>query len=361
MPARYYSTGHVAGEECSSTYEGRHLTLEENLLVHPYHADGLVDGGDPVLFAAGSIWPNGVGVAFKSASAATDLIAIDTEGVWYLNVLGVVSDGTNNGAARALHAGDPVYINKTAATVGAPYNLSGQDDPHEFIPFGYLLGDVTASLTVPTVAAVKVHWAPNFLGTINVGSLTLVNQVSVSHNHDIEISTMRAAAGGEVQESWGVEYAWLKAFIGLEDHLHADEDMSGIYVRLEDNKATGAQGSGGDLYAGRFQTHANSAAGVWTRLYGLYVAISNEASTTITESFGIAIAMGGGGCNPATQAAIQIMGDGSLGTLQGWFQTEIGRGAGLKADATSINVNRAFEIPIIINGVRYCIPVIAWV
>ena len=59
----YVNTGQTAGEECGSTYAGRHLTFEESVLVHPYHADGFVDGGDPVLY------DNIVGVAFKSAAA----------------------------------------------------------------------------------------------------------------------------------------------------------------------------------------------------------------------------------------------------------------------------------------------------
>jgi hypothetical protein len=350
MPVQYLATGHTAGEECSSTGEGRHLTLEESYLIHPLHGDGLVDSGDPVLFAVGSTWMNGVGVAFNSASAATDLIAIDTEGIFFLNVLGCVSDGTNNGAARAMHAGDPVYISKSIDT----NQLSGQDNPDEWVPFGYLLGDVAASLVTPTLVAVKVHWAPNFLESINLGSLTLVNEVVVSDNLDIPIATQRAV--GEVQESWGIEFAWLKGFVGLDGPLHVNEDMSGIYMRLEDNKAA----TGGDLYAGRFQTHANNAAGVWTRLYGMYLAISNEASTTIAESFGLSINMGGGGCQPAMQSAIQIMGDGSLGQKQGWFQTEIGRGAGLAAQNTNVTT-KTHQIPIYIDGTRYAIPVIPWV
>jgi len=353
MPVQYLSTGHTAGEECSSTGEGRHLTLEENLLIHPLHGDGLVDSGDPVLFAVGSSWMNGVGVAFNSAAAATDLIAIDTEGIFFLNVLGCVSDGTNNGAARAMHAGDPVYISKA---IDQTYTLSGQDNPDEWVPFGYLLGDVAAHLTQPTLVAVKVHWAPNFLESINLGSLTLINEVVVSDNLDIPIATQRAAAGGEVQESWGIEFAWLKGFVGLDGPLQADEDMSGIYMRLEDNK----HATGGDLYAGRFQTHANHAHGDWTRLYGLYVAISNEASASIGESFGLSINMGGGGCQPAMQSAIQIMGDGSLGQKQGWFQTEIGRGAGLAAENTNVTT-KTHQIPIYIDGTRYAIPVIPWV
>jgi len=357
MPALYLATNATAGDEVSSTYEGRHITLEESLLIHPYHADTFVDKGDPVLFAVGSGYMNGVGVALASATAATDLIAIDTEGIWFLDVLGCISDGSINGAARVLNAGDPVYIKKAAGTVGAPYMLSGQDDANDWVPFGYLLGDVTAHLTTPTLVAVKVHWSPNYLESINVGSYSTPAGPVVIDNLEVDISAA-ARARGEAGESWGIEYAWMKAYIGLSDPLHVDEDMSGIYVRLEDDKAS----TGGDLYAGRFQVHVNDAASALTRAYGLYVATSLEALTSITEVFGVAIAMGGGGgVAPGTQCAIQICGDGTMGTLQGWFDTEIGRGAGLKADATSINVNRAFEIPIIIDGVRYCIPVIAWV
>ena len=356
MPALYLATGHTAGEECSSTYEGRHLTLEESYLIHPYHADGLVDHGDPVLFAVGSGYMNGVGVALKSAAAATDLIAIDTEGIHYLDVTGCISDGSINGAAVALNAGNPVYIRKAGGTVGDPDILSGEDDANNTVPFGYLLGTVTASVSVHTLVAVKVHWAPNFLESINVGSYSTPAGPVVIDNLEVDTSAA-ARARGEAGESWGIEYAWMKAYIGLSAPLAVNEDMHGIYVRLEDDK----HATGGDLYAGRFQTHANHVAAVWTRLYGLYVAISNEVSGAITESIGISISMGGAGCAPAMQTALQIVGDGTLGTLQGWFQTEIGRGAGLKADATSINVNRAFEIPIIIDGVRFCIPVIAWV
>lgn len=356
MPALYYATGHVAGEECSSTYEGRHLTLEESYLIHPYHADGLVDKGDPVLFAVGSTWMNGVGVALNSASAATDLIAIDTEGIWYLDVTGCISDGSINGQARVLNAGDPIYIRKAGGTVGDPDILSGEDDANNYVPFGYLLGTVAASVSVHTLAAVKVHWDPNCLETINVGSYS-TPAAPVIDNLEIDISaTARAAA--ELGESWGIEYAWLKAYIGLSAPLQAGEDMQGIYVRLEDNKHS----TGGDLFAGRFQTHANHADGDWTRLYGLYVAISNEQSVSIAESIGVAIAMGGNGCSPAMQTAIQIMGDGTLAPAgkQAWFQTEIGRGAGLEAQNTNVAA-KTHQIPILIDGTRYAIPVIPWI
>ena len=354
----YPVTYKTAGEEGSSTYEGRHLTIVESELYHPYHADGLVDKGDPVIVGNPATGSCAVGVAFNSAAAATDLIAVDTEGIWYLNVLGKESDGTIDGHAHALTLGDPIYIKRVATTVGAPYMLSGEDDPSDFLPFGYVLGAVTASTTGPTLVAVKVHWDPNSLEEIHVGSLTLTGQGPgmVIDNHEIDVGSYRT--GGEAQESYGLEYAWMKCFIGLANALAVNEDMCGIYMRLENDKHS----TGGDLYAGRFQTHVNHVDCVLTRAYGLYVAISLEGMASLAESIGVSINMGGvPGATPAMQTAIQIMGDGTLGTRQSWFQTEIGRGAGLYAKVMAINMNTTHEIPVNINGTIYAIPVIAWV
>jgi hypothetical protein len=145
MPAQYLATGHTTGEECSSTGEGRHLTLEESYLIHPTHADGFVDGGDPVL-----VGENIVGVAFTSASAATDLIAIDTEGIWFLTATAV-----DEGGNSAIAPGDELYINKTTAVISKIRNQATH------ARFGYALGDVGSSLTA--VVAIKVHWDPDVL------------------------------------------------------------------------------------------------------------------------------------------------------------------------------------------------------
>lgn len=154
MPVNaYINTGQSAGQECSSTGEGRHLTFEESVLVHPKRTDGLVDGGDPVLY------DNIVGVAFKSAAAESDMIAIDTEGIWWLNVLGSVSDGTDDGLAQALTPGSPVYIKMVPGS--DVYILSGQSDSNAWQLFGYTLSTVAAHLTAPTLVAVKVHWDPS--------------------------------------------------------------------------------------------------------------------------------------------------------------------------------------------------------
>lgn len=341
MPAKYLATGKTAGDECSSTYEGRYLTFEENLLSHPYHyVDGFVDKGDPVL-----VGDEIVGVAMDSAVAPTDMITIDTEGIFYLNVFGCISDGTVNGAAHVLAAGDPVFIKRVPST--GTNILSGQSDPQNYRRFGYLLGDVTADLEAgtPDLVAVKVHGASSQLtNSKNYGSYVGV----FGDNLEIELSDQKSS--GQLEASaLGLFVRPIDVMAASGDRIHA------IKVRLEDTMAA----TGGDLQGIRTQVHCNNAAGVWTRLYRQYIAIANTASSAITESIGLAIAMGGAGCAPAMQTAIQIMGDGTLGTLQGWFQTEIGRGAGLTADPEAVPA-QTHKIPILIDGVKFAIPVTAW-
>jgi predicted RecA/RadA family phage recombinase len=114
-------------------------------MVHPTHSDGLVDHGDPVVVN------RLVGVALKDAAAATDEIAIDTEGIWDLNVLGAIADGTADGVAHQLNVGDPIYINKTTGV------LSGISDPGTHVPFGIALSVVASGAATLTLTAVKVH------------------------------------------------------------------------------------------------------------------------------------------------------------------------------------------------------------
>ena len=134
------------GDEVSSTYEGRHLTLLESDLVHPVHADGFVDKGDPIVTATGKPVP--VGVAFTSAAAATDRIAIDTEGIWVLDVVAVDDAGNS-----AVAGGDVVYINTTTAVLRKISNQATQ------VVFGYALGIITAGQK--EAIAVKVHHDPS--------------------------------------------------------------------------------------------------------------------------------------------------------------------------------------------------------
>ncbi len=145
MPVQYLATGHSAGEECSSTYEGRHLTLEESLLNHPSQTDGFALKGDPVLDAGGE---NIVGVALKSGFAATDLISIDTEGIWFLTVT-----ATNDWGDSAVQLGDEIFISITNPVLSKFRNKN----THQH--FGYALGDVATGTSA--VVAVKVHWDPD--------------------------------------------------------------------------------------------------------------------------------------------------------------------------------------------------------
>ena len=144
MPAYdvYVNTNQDAGTELSSGGEGRVVTFEESVLTHPTHADGFVDGKDPVV--VGDL----VGVAMTGASAVTDLIAVDTEGLWWLNVV-AANDLGNSAVAR----GDRIYINRTTCV------LSKISSPATNIFFGTALGVVTSGST--DVCAIKVHQDPN--------------------------------------------------------------------------------------------------------------------------------------------------------------------------------------------------------
>ena len=152
-----------AGEEISSTYEGRHITMLEKELIHPDHDDGFVDAGDPVIIclaATETTYGQAVGVAMRSASADTDLIAVDTEGIWKL----MVHADDDNGA-KVVNPGDPLFISDSSfAAAGANgvgsgliskiQNLATQ------VPFGYALGIVASGES--KVIAVKVHFDPNY-------------------------------------------------------------------------------------------------------------------------------------------------------------------------------------------------------
>ncbi len=129
----------TAGTEVSSTYEGRHITVLESEITHPSHTDGFVDKGDPCI-VGGVI----VGVAFESASAATDLIALDTEGIWVQDVY--AANGAGNSAVAA---GDELFIDATTCAISKIATN---------VHFGYALGAVEAGET--NTIAVKVHFDP---------------------------------------------------------------------------------------------------------------------------------------------------------------------------------------------------------
>lgn len=133
----YYDPHRLAGEEISSTNEGRHILVKESDIGdHPAHADGLVDKGDPLaLFDA-------VGVALKSATSPNDIIPVDTEGIWRLPV---TNTGLNN--FGTIVPGQQLFISGGVITdhwVGA------------YAIFGWALQGIDTVRT--EIIAVKVHY-----------------------------------------------------------------------------------------------------------------------------------------------------------------------------------------------------------
>ena len=149
----------AAGTQVSSTYEGRHLTVLESELIHPFNGTTFVAKGEQVLLcrtAVPATYGIAVGVAFNTATAATDLIAIDTEGIWNLTVFAQDDLG-----AAAIEIGDPIYIHDSS--VGAA-SLNGLGDaelskittPATQRFFGYALGRMVAGGSGQI--AVKAHF-----------------------------------------------------------------------------------------------------------------------------------------------------------------------------------------------------------
>jgi hypothetical protein len=128
----YYDPNREAGEEVSSTLEGRHVYVQESVLIHADPGDGLVDKGQPVAF-----W-DGVGIALKSATSKSENIPIDTEGIWRLSVV----------ATWPIKVGQALFI--TAAGIIT-------DDPTiAWAVIGYALQAIAGAGT--EIIAVKVHW-----------------------------------------------------------------------------------------------------------------------------------------------------------------------------------------------------------
>ncbi len=136
----YYNAYRPAGDEVSSTGEGRHVLVKESDIgAYPVHADGHVHKGDPVaLFDA-------VGVALRTGTSPLfdDVIPIDTEGIWRLSV---TNTGLNNFVT--IVPGQVLFISG-----------SGVITDHwvgSYAIFGSALQPIDSVRT--EVIAVKVHW-----------------------------------------------------------------------------------------------------------------------------------------------------------------------------------------------------------
>ena len=148
-----YINGMDAGTQVSSTYEGRHIEVEEQDMVHGGAA--LVTKGTPVLFND-LTWDAmvGVGVALNTALAVTDFITVDTEGIWNLSVISS-SDITGAIANDDIVFGDQIFIDITTGLLSKIRNANTNR------PFGYSVNTTTvAGAGTATVLPVKVHWDP---------------------------------------------------------------------------------------------------------------------------------------------------------------------------------------------------------
>lgn len=136
----YYNPYAEAGEEISSTFEGRHILVQEEYLIHIEHdsGDDLVRKGDPILtYGMGA-----VGIALQTATSLGQPIPIDTEGIWRVSVT----------VYYGIYVGQPVFIGLDGVV---------SDDPDVACTvFGYALQDVPTVVDGPDVViiAVKVHW-----------------------------------------------------------------------------------------------------------------------------------------------------------------------------------------------------------
>ena len=131
-PNAYLDPYAEAGEEVSSTFEGRHVSIQEVVLVHVDNGDGLVDKGQPVAF-----W-EGVGIALKSATSTSENVPVDTEGIWRVSVV----------AAAPIVIGQSLFITTAGVVTDDPTSAQAV--------FGYSMQAITAPAT--EVIAVKVHW-----------------------------------------------------------------------------------------------------------------------------------------------------------------------------------------------------------
>lgn len=325
----YPITGQAAGNEGSSTYEGRYLSVVESELTHPYHSDGLVDGGDPVLFGE-----NIVGVAMSSASAATDIISIDTEGIWYLYVLGCVSDGTSDGIAKALTYGDPIYFQVTPGT--DTYLLSGKQDPYHFRPFGFALGSVSAHVSTPTLVAVKVHNSFTPLG----GILHFGSGSTAAGNFLLEGDTA-------IRQAKLIEACVAPATVLLEG-----EQLHGISMRLVDNVIS----TGGEITGAEFKVVRDEATDATvSSMTALKLNTDNKNGGIAPFVRGLDIMMEGApGTTPAIRSAIHVNSSGTAGTKECLLELESATVCGgAAADKTGGAKNVA--ISVMVGGNQYWI------
>jgi len=316
----YVNTGQSAGEEVSSGGEGRVLTFAESALTHPYHSDGFVDGKEPVFVG------DQVGVTLKAAGAATDMMAIDTEGIFWLNVLGSVSDGTADGLAQALIPGQRVYIQIVPGT--DVYILSGQSDPMNFKPFGITTSAVTSSLTVPTLVSVKVHQERN----------DWLHQLLGARDDELLLDPTGALR----------EDTWLKAFMAPSRAMVDGENIQALNFRM----TTDDDADVGGLSCAEFKTH-HDMAGKLTHMMPLKVNIDNGGGGAAMAA-GIEILAEGAGTAHDVLTGLRFSQRGTDGTLMSVMRFDTADSYGVLAITAAASISGTmYQIPVDVAGTIY--------
>lgn len=292
-----YPKGETAGTEVSSTSEGRHVSLYASEITSP---TGTVVKGDPVVF--GTIAGNhGVGVAFKSEKDSGDIIAIDTEGIWNLSVVGSDDDG-----GSLITGGDRLYINVNTCVISKISN------PVTQIPFGYALGQATGDESA-LVIAVKVHFGASMTGGTDLKSFDHVRGTVAApivwgtDTSDVEsmvmtvgvmtdyISGLFMRAYAEAATPAGGIQGLIYSRITAQDDI---QDMYAIRGRVDLVMDTPGAHIANMAVGGMFSVSLDNAGFALTladRIKALDVAISQSATSTITTGSicGIYVAMNG--------------------------------------------------------------------
>jgi hypothetical protein len=183
--------------------------------------------------------------------------------------------------------------------------LTGETDWSHFVPFGHVLGDVTAHVSTPTIVAVKVHCEAH--GTID-GFLNFGSGSTAAGNMLLEGSTT-------LRESVA-----LRGFFAPESILLAGEQIHGINFRIVDNLIA----TGGEITCAEFKSVRDEATDASvSAMTGVKIDCDNKNGGIAPYIRGLDIVCEGvAGTTPARRSAIHFNSMGTAGTLEALFELE---------------------------------------
>jgi predicted RecA/RadA family phage recombinase len=277
-----------------------------------------VNQGDPVVVG------DMVGIAMTSAAAATDYINIDTEGIWNLTITGTRSDGTTDGGDVAIAIGDQIYIDITAA------DLTTETDAVNHRPFGIALGATAAGTA--TVVAVKVHGDQSNFRKINVGVFGGPVLLDVDAYGD-------AGRNGP---------AWLRAYVSSSSIIEADEELIGIYARVNN----GVAGDVGTVVGAEFKAIQDA-----TNTSQLAQSLGIKANCDLrgegaVHQHGIEVLVEGACTASDHRSGIRFISRDTVGTLEALFSLEQATTFGSSVDTLT---TESYALPVNVAGTLHYI------